>query len=40
MGVFKLIAMQEFELSAEQLTWLLSGRDVIGHEELQYQSAL
>jgi transposase len=32
--------MQEFELSTQQLDWLLSGYDVLGHEELQYQSIL
>lgn len=32
------IAMQAFELSAQQLDWLLSGYDVLGHEELTYQS--
>ena len=32
--------LQEFELSAQQLEWLLSGYDVLGHEELQYKSML
>ncbi|MEI8704687.1 IS66 family insertion sequence element accessory protein TnpB [Pseudoalteromonas sp. B62] len=32
--------LQEFELSPEQLDWLLSGYDVLGHEELQYQSMI
>lgn len=32
--------LQEFELSPEQLDWLLSGYDVLGHEELRYQSML
>ena len=30
----------EFTLSAEQLDWLLSGYDVLGHEELHYQSMI
>ncbi|KGJ86454.1 IS66 family insertion sequence element accessory protein TnpB [Thalassotalea sp. ND16A] len=30
----------EFALSPEQLSWLLSGKDVLGHEELQYQSMI
>ena len=30
----------EFALSAEQLNWLLSGYDVLGHQELHYQSML
>jgi len=30
----------EFELTAQQLTWLLSGYDVLGHQELSYQSDL
>ncbi|MDG1752824.1 MAG: IS66 family insertion sequence element accessory protein TnpB [Thalassotalea sp.] len=34
------IAMQEFNLTAQQLDWLLSGYDVLGHEELRYQSML
>ncbi|MGO2182728.1 MAG: IS66 family insertion sequence element accessory protein TnpB, partial [Pseudoalteromonas nigrifaciens] len=32
--------LQEFELSSGQLDWLLSGYDVLGHEELQYQSMI
>ena len=34
------VAMQAFELTTEQLDWLLSGYDVLGHEELQYQSMI
>lgn len=30
----------EFELSEQQLSWLLSGYDVLGHQELTYQSDL
>ena len=30
----------EFSLSTEQLDWLLSGYDVLGHQELHYQSML
>ncbi len=30
----------EFALSAEQLDWLLSGYDVLGHQELHYQSMI
>ena len=33
-------SLQEFELSSGQLDWLLSGYDVLGHEELQYQSMI
>ncbi len=29
--------LQKFELSPEQLDWLLSGYDVLDHVELQYQ---
>lgn len=32
--------LQEFELSASQLDWLLSGYDVLGHEQLEYQSMI
>ena len=30
----------EFELTEQQLIWLLSGYDVLGHQELSYQSDL
>lgn len=30
----------EFVLTAEQLEWLLSGYDVLGHQTLHYQSML
>lgn len=30
----------EFTLNAEQLGWLLSGYDVLGHQELHYQSMI
>ena len=30
----------EFSLTAEQLSWLLSGYDVLGHQELHYQSMI
>ncbi|WP_462167634.1 IS66 family insertion sequence element accessory protein TnpB [Pseudoalteromonas sp. GB43] len=33
-------SQQEFKLSPEQLDWLLSRYDVLGHEELQYQSMI
>lgn len=33
-------SLQEFELSPEQLDWLLSGYDVLGHEELRYKSMI
>lgn len=31
---------QEFELTEQQLAWLLSGYDVLGHQALHYQSAI
>ncbi len=31
---------EAFELSEQQLAWLLSGHDVIGHEPLHYQSVI
>ena len=34
------ISSQEFTLSSEQLQWLLSGYDVLGHEPLHYQSQI
>jgi len=34
------ISTQEFTLSSEQLQWLLSGYDVLGHEPLHYQSQI
>ena len=30
----------EFVLTVKQLEWLLSGHDVLGHQELHYQSML
>lgn len=32
------IDCNEFELTNEQFKWLLSGFDVLGHQELHYQS--
>jgi len=34
------IDCNEFELTDEQFKWLLSGFDVLGHQELHYQSML
>jgi len=34
------IKEHEFSLTAEQLHWLLSGYDVLGHQELYYQSMI
>jgi transposase len=34
------IDCNEFKLSGEQFTWLLSGFDVLGHQELHYQSMI
>lgn len=34
------IANQEYTLTVQQLEWLLSGYDVVGHEELHYQSMI
>ena len=34
------VASEAFELTEQQLAWLLSGYDVIGHEPLHYQSAI
>lgn len=34
------ISTNEFALSDEQLSWLLSGYDVLGHDELCYQSMI
>jgi len=32
------VSSQAFELTEQQLTWLLSGYDVVGHEPLHYES--
>jgi transposase len=34
------ISSQEYRLSQQQLDWLLSGYDVLGHDELHYQSMI
>jgi len=34
------VSDNEFALSPEQLNWLLAGFDVLGHQELQYQSMI
>lgn len=34
------ISEQEYRLSEQQLHWLLSGYDVLGHEELTYKSLI
>jgi transposase len=34
------LSSQEFELTYQQLGWLLSGYDVLGHEPLHYQSPI
>ena len=34
------LSSQEFELTHQQLSWLLSGYDVLGHESLHYQSSI
>ena len=34
------VSEREFVLTEQQLHWLLSGYDVLGHEELHYQSML
>ncbi|MFQ3311345.1 MAG: transposase [Colwellia sp.] len=34
------LSSQEFELIHQQLSWLLSGYDVLGHELLHYQSMI
>lgn len=34
------IATESLELNEQQLDWLLSGYDVIGHEPLHYQSVI
>ncbi|QDP02764.1 transposase [Thalassotalea sp. PS06] len=34
------ISENEFVLSEQELHWLLSGYDVLGHQELRYQSML
>ena len=34
------IKEHEFALTVEQLDWLLSGYDVLGHQELHYQSMI
>lgn len=34
------LSSHEFELSHQQLSWLLSGYDVLGHEPLHYQSMI
>ena len=34
------INAHEFALTAEQLDWLLCGYDVLGHQELHYQSMI
>lgn len=34
------VASEAFELTEQQLTWLLSGYDVVGHKPLHYQSAI
>lgn len=34
------VSDNEFPLSAEQLGWLLSGYNVLGHQELHYQSPI
>ncbi len=34
------VSENEFELSPEQLDWLLSGYDVLGHQTLHYQSMI
>ena len=34
------LSSQEFELTSQQLSWLLSGYDVLGHEPLHYQSMI
>jgi transposase len=34
------LSSKEFELTSQQLSWLLSGYDVLGHESLHYQSMI
>jgi len=34
------LSSQEFELTHQQLDWLLSGYDVLGHEPLHYKSSI
>ena len=34
------LSSQEFELTHQQLDWLLSGYDVLGHEPLHYKSPI
>jgi len=34
------VTHNEFTISDEQLSWLLSGYDVLGHQELHYQSLI
>ena len=34
------VSDNEFTLSPEQLSWLLSGYDVLGHTELHYRSSI
>jgi transposase len=34
------VSSQAFELTEQQLTWLLSGYDVVGHEPLHYESLI
>lgn len=34
------VSSQAFELTEQQLAWLLSGYDVVGHEPLHYESLI
>lgn len=34
------VSSQAFELTEQQLTWLLSGYDVVGHRPLHYESQI
>jgi transposase len=34
------LSSQEFKLTQQQMSWLLSGYDVLGHEPLHYQSMI
>jgi len=34
------VSSQVFELTEQQLAWLLSGYDVVGHDPLHYESAI
>ena len=34
------VSSQAFELTGQQLAWLLSGYDVVGHDPLHYESAI